>query len=53
MKQFKKDMKKKACDKCKLKETCGDLPGLCMLVPYTLIISVIIMLFYFLLTMDL
>ena len=52
-KNFKKNIKKKACEKCKLKDTCGDLPGLCMHVPYTLIISVIIMLTYFLFIMDL
>lgn len=53
MKLFKKNIKKKACDNCKLKETCGDLPGLCMFVPYALIISVIVMLSYFLVIMDL
>lgn len=46
-------IKKKVCANCKLKETCGDLPGFCMLLPYALIASVIIMLSYFLVTMDL
>lgn len=45
--------KKKICASCMFKDTCGDLPGFCMLLPYGLIASVIIMLSYFLLTMDL
>ena len=49
----KTSMKKKICAGCMLKGTCGDLPGFCMLVPYGLIALVIIMLTYFLVTMDL
>ena len=46
-------MKKKICASCTFKGTCGDLPGFCMLLPYGLIALVIIMLTYFLVTMDL
>jgi hypothetical protein len=46
-------MKQKICASCALKNTCGDLPGFCMLVPYAMIAMVVIMLTYFLVTMDL
>ena len=48
-----KSIKEKACNSCKLKSTCGDLRGLCMLVPYAQIVTVVVMLGYFLVTMDL
>jgi len=46
-------IKEKICAHCILKETCGDLPGLCMLFYYVLIASVIIGLSYLLITMKL
>ena len=45
--------KEKICAHCMLKETCGDLPGLCMLLYYALIASVIVGLSYLLITMKL
>lgn len=48
-----KTIKQKVCNSCKLKKTCGDLPGLCMLLSYAQIVTVVIMLSYFLITMDL
>lgn len=46
-------VKEKVCETCMFKKTCGDLPGLCMLLHYGLIALVIIVLGYFLMTMDL
>ena len=46
-------IKHKICNNCNLKESCGDTRGLCMILNYSQIASVIIMLGYFLLTMDL
>jgi len=46
-------LKEKICSRCALKDTCGDLPGLCMLLYYALIAAVIIGLAYFLITMKL
>lgn len=46
-------VKNKICSKCKLKQSCGDVPGLCMALNYGVITSVMIMLTYFLVTMDL
>jgi len=46
-------VKNKICEKCKLKASCGDLPGLCMAVNYAQIALVIFMLLYFLVTMEL
>lgn len=46
-------IKEKICAHCMLKETCGDLPGLCMLLYYALIAVVIVGLSYFLITMKL
>lgn len=43
----------KVCNSCALENTCGDLPGICMLVNYAQLASVVVMLTYFLLTMDL
>ena len=47
------NVKQKTCESCKLKKTCGDLPGLCMMTHYGLIALVVIMLGYFLVTMSL
>ena len=46
-------VKEKICTHCMLKETCGDLPGLCMLLYYFLIALVVVGLSYFLITMKL
>jgi len=46
-------VKEKICAHCILKETCGDLPGLCMLLYYVLIAVVIVGLSYLLITMKL
>ena len=47
------NVKQKICENCKLKKSCGDLPGFCMFVYYGLIALVVIMLSYFLITMTL
>ena len=46
-------VKEKICAHCLLKDTCGDLRGLCIWSFYTLITSVIVGLSYFLITMKL
>jgi hypothetical protein len=46
-------LKEKICANCALKETCGDLPGLCILIYYALIALVVVGLAYFLITMTL
>jgi hypothetical protein len=46
-------VKEKICSHCKFKETCGDLPGLCMQFYYALIALVIVGLAYMLITMKL
>ena len=46
-------VKEKICGSCGLKETCGDTPGLCMMASYAQIASVVVMLSYFLVTMNL
>ena len=46
-------VKEKICDNCTFKKSCGDLPGFCILLHYGLIALVIIMLSYFLATMNL
>jgi len=45
--------KKMICEKCKLKNKCGDLPGFCLLIYYVPIVLLVVMLFYFLMTMTL
>jgi len=45
--------RKNICAKCKLKEKCGDLPGFCLFIYYVPIVLLVIMLLYFLLTMEL
>lgn len=49
----KKSIKQKVCAKCALHKTCGEVPGLCMFLPFSVLGSVIVMLTYFMLTMDL
>ena len=46
-------IKDKICDKCRLKNKCGDLPGFCLLLYYVPIVLLVVMLFYFLMTMKL
>lgn len=46
-------VKKKICANCKLKGKCGDLPAFCLLIYYVPIALLVIMLLYFLMTMDL
>lgn len=46
-------IKEKICEKCGLKESCGDLPGFCVLLHYVPIVLVVAMLCYFLITMTL
>jgi len=55
MKKTKKasTVKEMICARCLMKDTCGDLPGLCMLVYYALIALVVVGLSYFLITMKL
>jgi len=43
-------IKEKVCETCGLKESCGDLPGICLVFQYIPIILVIIMLLYLLVT---
>lgn len=45
-------VKEKICDNCMFKQSCGDLPGFCILLHYGGIALVVIMLTYFLLTMN-
>jgi hypothetical protein len=45
--------KEDICKKCKLKKSCGDLPGFCALIYYVPIAVVVIMLIFFLITMKL
>ena len=55
MKIFKKIpiTKQEICSRCKLNKTCGDLPGFCALISFIPIAVIVIMLAYFLITMDL
>ena len=46
-------IKEKICNNCKLKKSCGDLPHFCILIYYGLIVLVVVMLSYFLITMNL
>ena len=46
-------MKQKRCDHCVFKDSCGDLPGLCILLFYVLIAAVVAGLAYMLITMKL
>jgi hypothetical protein len=46
-------VKQNICNKCKLRNRCGDLPGFCALIYYTPVVLLVFMLFYFFLTMDL
>ena len=46
-------VKNKICNKCKLKNRCGDLPGFCALLYFVPVVLLIVMLFYFFLTMKL
>jgi hypothetical protein len=46
-------MKQKICDHCVFKDSCGDLPGLCILLFYTAIAAVVVGLAYMLITMKL
>ena len=45
--------KEKICKRCALKNKCGDLPGFCVLIFYVPIALIVVMLIYFLMTMDL
>jgi hypothetical protein len=45
--------KKEICTGCYLKKSCGDLPYFCMILHYTLIVSLFGALSYFFITMDL
>ena len=45
--------KEKICAHCMFKKTCGDLPGLCLLLHYGLYALVVAILAYLLITMDL
>ena len=46
-------IKQKICDHCAFKDSCGDLPGLCILLFYILIAAVVVGLAYMLITMKL
>ncbi len=46
-------IKEKICANCMLKTTCGDVRGLCMLLHYGVIASIVVVLLYLLLTMNL
>jgi len=46
-------VKEKICNKCKLKNRCGDLPGFCTLIYYVPFVLVVVMLFYFFIAMEL
>lgn len=46
-------LKQKICDHCVFKDSCGDLPGLCILLFYVLIATVVVGLGYMLITMKL
>ena len=46
-------MKKKVCTQCKFKQVCEGLPGFCIYLPYALITSVVVMVFYFMFTSTL
>ncbi len=46
-------IKEKVCETCGLQKSCGDLPGFCLLLNYVPIVAVVVMLFYFLMTMNL
>jgi hypothetical protein len=46
-------VKQTICDHCVLKDSCGDLPGLCILLFYVLIAVVVAGLGYMLVTMKL
>jgi hypothetical protein len=50
---MKKSPKQKYCASCKLRETCGEVPGLCVLLHYSLIALVVFGLLYLLMTMTL
>jgi len=46
-------IKEKVCETCGLQESCGDLPGFCLLLNYVPIVIVVVMLSYFLINMTL
>ena len=46
-------LKEKVCKNCKLKNRCGDLPGFCALIYFVPVILLVVMLFYFFITMKL
>jgi hypothetical protein len=46
-------LKEKICENCKLQESCGDLPGFCVLIYYVPIALVVVGLVYLLITMSL
>jgi len=46
-------IKEKICETCGLQKSCGDLPGFCALLYYVPVALVVVMLFYFLITMNL
>ncbi len=39
--------KDNVCNKCKSKEACSDIPGFCLMLPYVAVVSVAILLIYF------
>jgi hypothetical protein len=46
-------VKEKICEKCKLKNKCGDLPGFCLLIYYVPVVLLVVLLFYFFINMKL
>jgi hypothetical protein len=42
-----KSFKKSVCSNCKLRESCSDIPGFCLLLPYFAVASIILLLIYF------
>ena len=45
--------KNKICEKCKLRNRCGDLPGFCALIYFIPVVLLVVMLVYFFVTMKL
>ena len=42
-----KIFKKAICANCKHKQTCDDVPGFCLLLPYFAVASIVLLLIYF------
>ena len=43
----------KVCAQCKFRDMCEGLPGFCIFIPYIVIASTVVMVFYFMLTSKL